>query len=290
MDVVWPSLFGLLLAGYFALEGFDIGVGLLLPVLARTPERRDRLIAAVGPFLLANEIWLVALAGVFVGVFPVLEGEVLSGLYPAFVALLLSWVVRDAGFWFRLREKSPAWRRTWEAAVVAGSAGLTLSWGFILSGAIGGGLLTGVAYGAALAALFAAHGTGFAARRLPAPGGGPDPLAGAVARRAALPAVLLTAVAAVPVVLAHPGAWPAAVLAVAAALLATRSFPATALAAAAPALATFGALLPYLLAHTASASTLGAMSLVALPLLPFMAAAQWWVWRAFRTPVARSFF
>lgn len=110
MDILWLGVLALLLIGYFALEGFDIGLGMLLPVLGRTRRDRDRIVAAMAPFVLANEVWLVAAIGVLFGAFPSLEGRVLFGLYPVVVALLVSWILRDAGLWFRRRLDGPAWR------------------------------------------------------------------------------------------------------------------------------------------------------------------------------------
>ncbi|WP_449061592.1 cytochrome d ubiquinol oxidase subunit II [Planomonospora algeriensis] len=110
MDILWSVLFAVLLIGYFALEGANIGLGMLLPVLGRTQEGRDRIVAAAAPFVLAGEVWLVAVAGVLFGVYPRLEGEVLFGLYPMVVCLLVSWIVRDAGLWFRRRTDGLAWR------------------------------------------------------------------------------------------------------------------------------------------------------------------------------------
>ena len=129
MELIWFAVFAVLLAGYFALEGFDLGVGLLLPVLGRTGEDRDRMVAAVAPFVLANEVWLVAVAGALVGAYPLLEGEVLFGLYPLVVGMLLAWVVRDAGLWFRRRIDGPAWRRFWDLMITARLAGAVVRLG-----------------------------------------------------------------------------------------------------------------------------------------------------------------
>lgn len=200
MDIFWFLTFTVLLAGYFALEGFDIGLGVLLPVLGRTPAGRDRLVGAMAPFVLANEVWLVALAGVLFGAFPVLEGQALSRMYPLVVALLLAWIVRDAGLWFRRRADGAAWRLVWDGALWAGSAGLALAWGAILMAVVRGLPASpldvpAVAAGLALLALLAWHGRAFAAWRLQEGrhGSGRALLVSACA--AAAPAVLVMAVA-----------------------------------------------------------------------------------------------
>ncbi|MFI0419837.1 cytochrome BD ubiquinol oxidase subunit II [Spongiactinospora gelatinilytica] len=171
MEIVWFGALALLLAGYFALEGFDIGVGMLLPVLGRDQAARDRLVGAIAPFVLANEVWLVAGVGVLFGAFPTLEGDVLFALYPLVVALLVSWIVRDAGLWFRRRVDGPRWRAFWDGALCAGSWGLALTWGFALARVATGldglpALLLGVVLAAVVAAVFAFHGRTFAAWRL----------------------------------------------------------------------------------------------------------------------------
>jgi len=153
--------------GYLVLAGADIGVGMALPYLGRTPEERREVIAAIAPFFLGNEVWLVVTAGVLAGLFPKLEGELLSGNYPLVVALLLSWVTRDAGLWLRGRLTGRRWQSWWDGAIVAGSWGLALSLGGLLGGVLVG--LTGalaVLPVAVLAALFGAHGLAFAALRL----------------------------------------------------------------------------------------------------------------------------
>ncbi|WP_049575616.1 cytochrome d ubiquinol oxidase subunit II [Nonomuraea sp. SBT364] len=242
MEVLWFALFAVLLAGYFALEGFDLGVGLLLPVLGRTAERRDRMVAAIAPFVLANEVWLVAVAGTMFGVYPLLEGEVLFGLYPLVVAMLLAWIVRDAGLWFRRRVGGARWRRFWDALIALGSLWLSVGWGMALYGAATGfasspvhpvGLLLGVV----VTLLFAFHGWTFLGWRAPG-------LTGA----------------------ARPG----------------RMLVLTGATAALPALGLLAGAMGYLLDHSAPPATLNVLSLMVLPFAPLMVGAQVWVWRTFR--------
>ncbi|MEV4382501.1 cytochrome d ubiquinol oxidase subunit II [Streptosporangium sp. NPDC049644] len=242
MDILWLGVFALLLIGYFALEGFDIGAGMLLPVLGRTQRDRDEIVTAVAPFVLAGEVWLVAVAGVLFGAFPAIEGEVLFGLYPLVVLLLVSWILRDAGLWFRRRADGSAWRTTWDWAICAGSCGLALSWGMALV-ALAGGLsgppisLLGLVGALVTAALFALHGWTFLSWRLPGRVTG--------ARRTGWALLGSACAAAVPVAL----------------LLAV--------------------LAPWLLDHMAPAGTLSVLSVMILPFAPIMVGAQVWVWRTF---------
>ncbi|MEV0162201.1 cytochrome bd-type quinol oxidase subunit 2 [Nonomuraea fuscirosea] len=242
MEVIWFAVFTVLLAGYFALEGFDLGVGLLLPVLGRTRANRDRMVAAVAPYVLANEVWLVAVAGTLFGVYPLLEHDVLFGLYPLVVAMLLCWVLRDAGLWFRRRLDGALWRGFWDGAIAFGSLGLSVGWGMTLYAAATGFAASpvhpvGLMLGVVVTLLFAFHGWTFLGWRLPGVFG--------VTR-------------------------------------AGRVLLGTALVAALPALGVLGGAMPYLLAHSAPPATLNVLSLMVLPFAPIMLGAQVWVWRTFR--------
>ncbi|WP_327587740.1 cytochrome d ubiquinol oxidase subunit II [Nonomuraea sp. NBC_00507] len=164
MEIFILAFFAL---GYLVLAGADIGVGMTLPYLGRSADERREVIAAIAPFFLGNEVWLVATAGVLAGLFPELEGELLSGNYSVVVALLMAWVVRDMGLWLRGRVPGRRWAGFWDGATVAGSWGLALSWGLLLSHVLLG-IQGPIALLPALvvAALFATHGLTFAALRL----------------------------------------------------------------------------------------------------------------------------
>src|SRR3954470_5325293 len=124
MEIVILAFFAI---GYLVLGGADIGVGMVLPYLGRSAGERREAIAAIAPFFLGNEVWLVATAGVLAGLFPSLEGSLLSGNYSLVVALLLAWVIRDMGLWLRGRLSGLRWQVFWDGAVVVGSWGLALS-------------------------------------------------------------------------------------------------------------------------------------------------------------------
>ena len=167
MEIVILAVFAL---GYLVLAGADIGVGMLLLYLGRSPAERREVIAAIAPFFLGNEVWLVASAGVLAGLFPALEGELLSGHYSVVVALLVSWVTRDMALWLRDRLPGVRWQARWDTALVLGSWGLALSWGVLLSDVLLGiGGPIGLLPALLVSALFAAHGLAFAALRLRGP-------------------------------------------------------------------------------------------------------------------------
>ncbi|WP_084964442.1 cytochrome d ubiquinol oxidase subunit II [Thermoactinospora rubra] len=164
MEIFVLAFFAL---GYLVLGGQDIGVGMVLPYLGRTAGERREAIAAIAPFFLGNEVWLVATAGVLAGLFPTLEGELLSGNHAAVVALLAGWVLRDMGLWLRGRLPGGRWQAFWDGAVVAGSWVLALSLGTLLGGVLLGlAGPVGIVPAVVVAVLFALHGLAFAALRL----------------------------------------------------------------------------------------------------------------------------
>ncbi|MEV0804777.1 cytochrome d ubiquinol oxidase subunit II [Micromonospora sp. NPDC050200] len=249
-------MFALILVGYFALEGANIGVGVLLPVLGRGERERARLVSTLGPLVLVGEVWLVAVAGLLFGAFPSVEGHVLPALYPLVVVLLLGWVVRDAGVWFRRRATAPAWRLWCDGLVVTGSITLAFTWGLILYALLVGlhrQVLSpaGILLGLAVTALLAVHGLVFAASK--------------TRNRAAT-------------------------------LIARRLGPfskigVTGFAAVLPALVMVSLRASHLLDNAAPDGTLSTMAWIALPVVPLIAAAQWWAWRAFTRPATvQSFF
>lgn len=132
MDIVWLVLLGWLVGGWFVLDGFGIGAALVTPWVAADAAGRRRVLTAYGPFLLANEMWLIAAAGLLAGAFGNLEAPVLNGLYPAVVALLVGWILRDAAMWLRSRRPGAAWRRVWDRILVAAGVIFAMSAGVLL--------------------------------------------------------------------------------------------------------------------------------------------------------------
>lgn len=182
MELAWYALLGLFFATYLVLGGYDYGVGLLL-ARGTDPARRRAALTALGPFFLGNEVWLVAAVGILFGAFPTLEGELLSGFYPAVVGALVGVILVTAGVQLRSRPTAEATRARWDRVVVAGSALAALGWGALLGGLLQGvprhadGHVAGVTHlatpfaaAAALAmlALVAVHGATFLTLRLPA--------------------------------------------------------------------------------------------------------------------------
>lgn len=309
MESMWLLIVGLFFGAWFALDGFTTGVGLTMRTVTGPGAPRRAALTAVGPFLLANEVWLVATAGLTAASYPAVESGVLSGLYPVITVLLVSWAVRDAGFWFRSRRESRSWQRLWEGAVAAGSLGLALTAGIILGNLLGGlpsepegiGVLDplALACGVLTTGVFALHGAVFLSVRLPAEHA---PAAAALAARLSRPvAALGIVVIALAVAWAEPARpWPSLAVAAAvpvAAILAGRflagrrygrAFVATGLAALLPVLAVGIGQAPRLRDGAASQAGLEQLAVLALPVIPLLLASQLWVWWIFRHRVGRD--
>jgi cytochrome d ubiquinol oxidase subunit II len=133
MITVWFSLVVLSWVLFFVLEGFDFGVGLLAPLLGRSSHERGAAISTVGPFWDGNEVWLVAAIGLTFAAFPSWYAALLSGLYLPVVALLLLLAVRGVALEFRGKADGVRWRRGWELALAASSAGIVALWGAVLA-------------------------------------------------------------------------------------------------------------------------------------------------------------
>ncbi|EOD66942.1 cytochrome d ubiquinol oxidase subunit II [Amycolatopsis vancoresmycina] len=177
MLTFWWCVLGLLTCGYFALAGYDYGVGMLLPGFEADERRRRRLLGALGPFFLANEVWLVAAVGLLFGAFPHLEGRVFAGAYVLVVTLLLGLVTFTASM--QLRSRRPDARRgAWTAGIVGGALVTALSWGLFLGNVVVGLPPVGdvlalfdpyaVLWGLGFVALFCLQGAAFLAVRAPA--------------------------------------------------------------------------------------------------------------------------
>jgi cytochrome d ubiquinol oxidase subunit II len=133
LQTVWFVLIAVLWSGYFLLEGFDFGVGILLPFLPRDERERGVMLETIGPVWDGNEVWLVTAGGATFAAFPAWYGTMFSGFYIALLLLLFFLIVRVLSFEWREKGDSPRWRATWKWANAVGSAGASLVWGIGLS-------------------------------------------------------------------------------------------------------------------------------------------------------------
>jgi cytochrome d ubiquinol oxidase subunit II len=138
LNTVWFILIAVLFIGYFFLEGFDYGVGILLPFLAKDDRDRRIIINTIGPHWDGNEVWLITAGGAIFAAFPNWYATLFSGFYLALVLMLVGLIVRGVAFEFRSKDKSPRWRSLWDWLIFVGSFIPALLWGVALANIVKG--------------------------------------------------------------------------------------------------------------------------------------------------------
>jgi cytochrome bd ubiquinol oxidase subunit II len=207
LEIFWFCLIAVLWGGYFVLEGFDFGVGMLQTVLPRNERERGVLFETIGPHWDGNETWLVVAGGATFAAFPAWYATMFSGFYLVLLLVLVLLIVRAVSFEWREKSESPRWRRAWLGANVAASFGTPFVWGVGLAALLYGtpidsdGHYTGdvldlfnvytVMAGIAMVVFFAFHGAIFLTLRTV---GELSDRARRAARTLAIPAVVLGAV------------------------------------------------------------------------------------------------
>src|SRR5436190_19548545 len=126
---LWFLLIAVLWTGYFVLEGFDFGVGILLPVLGRDEAHRRVLINTIGPVWDGNEVWLLVAGGATFAAFPEWYAALFSGFYLPLLLILVALIVRGLAFEYRAKRDDPTWRRNWDLAIIVGSFVASFLWG-----------------------------------------------------------------------------------------------------------------------------------------------------------------
>jgi cytochrome d ubiquinol oxidase subunit II len=138
LTTVWFGLITILWVGYLVLEGFDFGVGILLPVLARTDRERRVVINTIGPVWDGNEVWLLVAGGATFAAFPQWYATLFSGFYLPLFFILVALIVRGVAFEFRGKRPEPWWRARWDAAIFIGSLVPAILWGVAFANIVGG--------------------------------------------------------------------------------------------------------------------------------------------------------
>jgi len=138
LNTLWFILIGMLFTGFFLLEGFDYGVGILLPFLGKEDEDRRVILNSIGPFWDGNEVWMIAAGGAMFAAFPHWYATMFSGFYLALVLMLLALILRGVAFEFRSKDQHPGWRNFWDAMIFFGSLVPALLWGIALANLIQG--------------------------------------------------------------------------------------------------------------------------------------------------------
>jgi len=330
LQVVWFVLISILWVGYFVLEGFDFGVGMLIRLVGRTDAEKRAVIHTVGPVWDGNEVWLIVGGGATFAAFPQWYATLFSGFYLALFAILVALIVRNVSFEFWGKGESERWRRGWEWAMTIGSAAAALLWGVGWANIVHGVPIdsqmeyTGTFFtllnpyallgGVATLLIFLAHGSVFLGLKT---GGELGERAKAIAGRTVPPAAAVGIVFLVWTVLAHRGgvdvasalvaALSAALLVAAAVLVRSgglgRAFVATAGAIATFFVALFVDLFPHTMVSSTSAAfsmtlnasssshyTLVVMTVVAALLVPVVLVHQAWTYWVFRQRVSAADF
>ncbi len=194
LTTFWFIVIGVLWTGYFVLEGFDFGVGMLFPVLggkryaqdaADADKRRRLLLNTIGPVWDGNEVWVLTAGGATFAAFPNWYATMFSGFYLPLLLILLALILRNLGFEYRHKRPEQAWKARWDLAIFWGSLVPALLWGVALTNVVRGvpidadmeytgnlftllnpvGLLGGVVF----VALFLTHGAIFVALKTDGP-------------------------------------------------------------------------------------------------------------------------
>lgn len=152
LSTVWFIIIGVLWTGYFVLEGFDFGVGVLLPVLGGrkqaaadavpTPadqeveKRRRVMLNTIGPVWDGNEVWVLTAGGATFAAFPHWYATMFSGFYLALLLILVALIVRNLGFDYRHKRPEETWKRRWDVAIFWGSLVPAFLWGVALTNVV----------------------------------------------------------------------------------------------------------------------------------------------------------
>lgn len=142
LRLIWWGLLGVLLIGFAIMGGQDLGIGALLPAVARTDEERRILLNLIGPTWEGNQVWLVLGGGAIFAAWPALYAASFSGFYLAMIAILLALILRPVGFKFRGKMPGARWRATWDWALFVGGFVPALIFGVAV-----GNVLLGVPFG-----------------------------------------------------------------------------------------------------------------------------------------------
>ncbi len=138
LNELWYIIFVVVIAGYLILDGFDMGVGILHPFVAKTDEERRINLNSIGPVWDGNEVWLVLGGGVLFAAFPLVYASLFSGFYLALMLVLLVMILRTVAMEFRSKRPGARWRTTWDMVFWLASLGLALllgvAFGNVLSG------------------------------------------------------------------------------------------------------------------------------------------------------------
>lgn len=135
----WFVLIGVLFTGYFVLEGFDFGVGMLMPILGKGSDRRRRAVLnTIGPVWDANEVWLITAGAAMFAAFPEWYASLFSGFYLALLLVLVALILRICAIEYRGKIDDPRWRARCDIGLGIGSWVPALAWGWVFANVVHG--------------------------------------------------------------------------------------------------------------------------------------------------------
>lgn len=138
LETFWFVLIAVLWIGYFILEGFDFGVGILLPFVSRNEADRRAVLTTLGPVWDGNEVWLLVAGGATFAAFPEWYATLFSGFYLPLFLILVSLIIRGVAFEYRSKYGKAQWRQRWDIAIVISSAIPALLWGVAFANIVRG--------------------------------------------------------------------------------------------------------------------------------------------------------
>ncbi len=141
LRVIWWLFLGVLLIGFAVMEGFDLGVATLLPIVARTDDERRVLINTVGPTWEGNQVWLILGGGAIFAAYPLVYSAAFSGFFIALILTLFALILRPVGFSYRSKLPNARWRNVWDWALFVGAIVPSIVFGVAF-----GNLLQGVPF------------------------------------------------------------------------------------------------------------------------------------------------
>ncbi len=138
LNIVWFILIAVLFVGFFFLEGFDYGVGILLPFISKDDKTRRVIINSIGSTWDGNEVWMLTAGGALFASFPNWYATLFSGFYIALFLMLVALIVRATAFEYRSKKDDPVWRNRWDWVIFFGSFIPALLWGVAFANIIRG--------------------------------------------------------------------------------------------------------------------------------------------------------
>jgi len=129
LNTIWFILITFLFMGFFFLEGFDYGVGILLLIIAKKDNERRAVINTIGPVWDGNEVWMVTAGAAMFAAFPHVYATLFSGFYIALIIMLLGLIIRGVAFEFRSKRENQTWRSHWDRSLFIGSLIPAFLWG-----------------------------------------------------------------------------------------------------------------------------------------------------------------